>query len=218
MAMRILKELAMRLVNTANKAILSRLTILFVAGLLNACGASSVIIEGNFPTPNINKMPLSVAVYYDDALREFAYMEYTETGREEINIESGLSHIQLFDAVLPAMFDQVVNVSSLEDAVSQNVDAVFAPAIEEFQLALPAKTKLDVYEVWIKYNMRLLTSEGDYIADWVLTSYGKTPTETFRSVENGINEATVVALRDLASSFSLSFAQVPEVRDWLSSL
>ena len=208
----------MRLVNTANKAILSRLTILFVAGLLTAGGTSIVIIARNFPTPNINKMPLSVAVYYDDALREFAYMEYTETGREEINIESGLSHIQLFNAVLPAMFDQVVNVSSLEDAVSQNVDAVFAPAIEEFQLALPAKTKLDVYEVWIKNNMRLLTSEGDYIADWVLTSYGKTPTETFRSVENGINEATVVALRDLASSFSLSFAQVPEVRDWLSNL
>ena len=163
-------------------------------------------------------MPLSVAVYYDDSLREFAYMEYSETGREEINIESGLSHIQLFNAVLPAMFDQVVNVNSLEDAVSQNVDAVFAPAIEEFQLALPAKTKLDVYEVWIKYNMRLLTSEGDYIADWVLTSYGKTPTETFRSVEDGINEAAVVALRDLASSFSLSFAQIPEVRDWLSNL
>ena len=208
----------MKLVNATNKAILSRLTILFLTGLLTACGTSNVVIEGNFPTPNINKMPLSVAVYYDDSLREFAYMEYSETGREEINIESGLSHIQLFNAVLPAMFDQVVNVNSLEDAVSQNVDAVFAPAIEEFQLALPAKTKLDVYEVWIKYNMRLFTSEGDYIADWVLTSYGKTPTETFRSVEDGINEAAVVALRDLASSFSLSFAQIPEVRDWLSNL
>ncbi|MEC9223913.1 MAG: hypothetical protein VYE56_08480, partial [Pseudomonadota bacterium] len=101
---------------------------------------------------------------------------------------------------------------------AEGVDAVFAPAIEEFQLALPAKTKLDVYEVWIKYNMRLLTAEGDYIADWILTSYGKTPTETFRSVADGINEAAVVALRDLASSFSLSFGQVPEVRDWLSSL
>ena len=208
----------MKLVNATNKAILSRLTILFVTGLLAACGTSRVVIEGNFPTPNINKLPLSVAVYYDDALREFAYMEYSETGREEINIESGLSHIQLFNAVLPAMFDQIVNVSNLEEATSQNVDAVFAPAIEEFQLALPAKTKLDVYEVWIKYNMRLLTSEGDYIADWVLTSYGKTPTQTFRSVEDGINEAAVVALRDLASSFSLSFAQVPEVRDWLSNL
>ena len=211
-----LKEIVMNLFNTSISAIRTKLSILYLTGLLVACGASNVVIQGNFPTPNINKMPLSVAVYYDDALRGFSYMEYSETGREEINIESGESHIRLFDAVLPAMFDRVVNINSLEDAVSQNVDAVFAPAIEEFQLALPAKTKLEVYEVWIKYNMRLLNSEGDYIADWVLTSYGKTPTETFRSVEDAINEAAIVALRDLASSFSLSFAQVPEVRDWLN--
>jgi hypothetical protein len=37
-------------------------------------------------------------------------------------------------------------------------------------------------------------------------------------VEAGINEAAVVALRDLASSFSLTFSQVPEVNDWLASL
>ena len=186
--------------------------------LLASCGVSNVTIEGSFPTPNISKLPLTVAVYYDDALREFAYMEYSETGSEEFNIESGQSHIELFNAVLPAMFDQVVIVDSMEDAEAQGVDAVFAPLIEEFQLALPAKTKLDVYEVWIKYNMRLVTAEGDYIADWVLTSYGKTPTETFRSTEAAINDAAVVALRDLASSFSLSFSQVPEVRDWLASL
>ena len=186
--------------------------------LLTACGASNVVIEGSFPTPNINKLPLSVAVYYNDALREFAYMEYTETGQEEINIESGLSHIQLFNAILPAMFENVVVIENLEDATAQGVNAIFEPTIEEFQLALPAKTKLDVYEVWIKYNMRLLTAEGDYIADWVLTSYGKTPTSTFQSVEAAINEAAVIALRDLASSFSLSFTQVPEVRDWLATL
>lgn len=98
------------------------------------------------------------------------------------------------------------------------VDAIFAPLIEEFQLALPSKTKLDVYEVWIKYNMRLMAADGEYIADWVLTSYGKTPTESMRSAESAINDAAVVALRDLASSFSLSFTQVPEVRDWLNNL
>jgi hypothetical protein len=113
------------------------------------------------------------------------------------------------------MFDRVVFVDSMEEAQTAGVDAVFAPAIEEFQLALPAKTKLDVFEVWIKYNMRLLTPEGDYIADWVLTSYGKTPTETFRSVDAAINDAAVVALRDLASTFSLSFDDVPEVKQWL---
>ena len=194
------------------------MALLFVALALSGCGVSNVVIEGSFPTPNINKIPVAVAVYYDDALREFSYMEYSETGQEEFNIESGQSHIELFNAVLPAMFDQVIFVDSMEDARAEGVDAVFAPAIEEFQLALPTKTKLDVYEVWIKYNMRLLTLEGDYIADWILTSYGKTPTETFGSVVAGINEAAIVALRDLASSFSLSFGQVPEVRDWLSSL
>ena len=190
---------------------------LLVAWLLVSCGTSSVVIQGSFPTPNINQIPLSVAVYYEDNLRNFSYMEYSETGREEINIESGDSHIQLFDAVLPAMFEHVVTVNSMEDPGIEGVDAVFAPVIEEFQLALPAKTKLEVYEVWIKYNMRLLSSEGDSLADWVVTSYGKTPTETFRSVEDGINEAAIVALRDLASSFSLNFARVPEVRDWLGS-
>ena len=189
-----------------------------VALALSGCGVSNVVIEGSFPTPNINKIPVTLAVYYDDAIRGFSYLEYSETGQEEFNIESGRSHMELFNAVLPAMFDRVIVVDNLEDARAEGVDAVFAPAIEEFQLALPAKTKLDVYEVWIKYNMRLLTAEGDYIADWILTSYGKTPTETFRSAADGINEAAVVALRDLASSFSLSFGQVPEVRDWLSRL
>lgn len=185
---------------------------IFIAG----CGVNNVVIDGSFPTPNISKMPVSVAVYYDEALRDFSYLEYTETGSEEFNIQSGASHIELFNAITPAMFEQVVFIDSIEEAQAAGVDAIFAPAIEEFQLALPAKTKLDVYEVWIKYNMRLLTAEGDYIADWVLTSYGKTPTETFRSVEGAINDAAVVALRDLASSFSLSFDDVPEVRDWLS--
>ena len=186
--------------------------------LLAACGVNNVIIEGNFPTPNISKLPLTVAVYYDPALRDFAYVEYSETGKEEYNIESGLSHIQLFNTVLPAMFDQVVIIDSMEDELPSGVDAIFAPAIEEFQLALPTKTKLDVFEIWIKYNMRLLTAEGDYIADWVLTSYGKTPEEALRSAEAAINAAAIVALRDLASSFSLSFTQVPEVRDWLNSI
>ena len=192
--------------------------ILVTALYLTACGVNNVVIEGSFPAPNINKLPLNVAVYYDPALTEFAYIEYSETGSEEYNIASGQSHVELFSTVLPAMFDGVVVVESIEEAEALGVDAIFAPIIEEFQLALPAKTKLDVFEVWIKYNMRLMKADGDYIADWVLTSYGKTPSESLRSVEAAINAAAIVALRDLASSFSLSFSQVPEVKDWLNTL
>ena len=163
-----------------NKGFNHNVLLLLLLFGLSSCGVSNVVIDGSFPTPNIDKMPIAIAVYYDDALRDFAYLEYSETGREEYNIESGKSHVQLFNVVLPAMFDRVVFVDSMEEVPTLGVDAVFAPAIEEFQLALPAKTKLDVFEVWIKYNMRLRTPEGDYMADWVLTSYGKTPTQTFR--------------------------------------
>ncbi len=191
--------------------------LLLPALLLSACGASSVVISGSFPTPNIGKLPLSLAVVYDDTLEEFTYTEYSETGQEEYHIQSGQSHIELFNAILPAMFDRVIRVDAVEEGAGAGVDAIFVPNIEEFQLALPAKTRLDVYEVWIKYNMRLLTTEGDYLADWVLTSYGKTPTETFVSTETAINDAAIVALRDLASTFALSFAQVPEISDWLAN-
>ena len=189
--------------------------------LIESCGVSIVVIDGSFPTPNIDKYPVSLAVIYDDALREFAFMEYTETGEEEFNIESGASHIQLFNAVLPAMFDEVMFVDTVEEAQATGADAIFAPVIEEFQLALPAKTKLNVYEVWIKYNMRLLNAEGGQIADWVMTSYGKTPVETFRTTEAAINDAAVVALRDLASGFIFgprSFGQADGVEVWLSNL
>ena len=87
----------------------------------------------------------------------------TRKQEPKFNVQSGQSHIALFNAVLPAMFDDVVVIDSLDDAVAAEVDAVFTPLIEEFQLALPMKTKLDVYEVWIKYNMRLATAEGDYM-------------------------------------------------------
>ena len=203
--------------NTLKRQSSAAFLILSTLLLLASCGTSNVVIEGNFPTPNINQIPLTLAVYYDEDLRTFSYMEYSETGREEINIESGSSHIQLFEAMLPAMFEKVITVNSMEDPEIETVDAVFVPAIEEFQLALPEKTKLEVYEVWVKYNMRLLSSQGDALADWVVTSYGKTPIEAFGSKENGINEAAVVALRDLASSFSLNFMQVPEVKEWLST-
>lgn len=191
------------------------LTALFLA--LASCGVSTITVEGSFPSPSVQAEPLKVAVYYDDALRDFSYIEYSEAGAEEFDIRSGNSAIELFNALLPGMFAEVVVIDSLEDADSFGVDVIFEPLIEEFQLALPEKTKLNVYEVWMRFNMRLTEPDGGFIADWMVTSYGKTPVETFRSSESAINEAAVIAFRDLASSFALSFRRVPGVRDWLET-
>ena len=154
------------------------LALTSLALLMSACGVNSVVVEGSYPSPNIRRIPLTLGVYYDDELKNYSYMEYSETGQEEYKVDSGLTHMQLFSSVLPAMFESVVVLDDLSEATSAEVDAVFAPSIEEFQLALPQKTRLDAYEVGVKYNMRLLAPDGGYIADWVVTSYGKTPTES----------------------------------------
>jgi len=185
--------------------------------LLGGCAASTIDIVGTFPAPLVSKLPLTVGVYYDDAFASHSYIEINDnTGDDQYIINSGASQIELFNTMLPAVFEEVVLLDSIESAASHdNLDAVFSPAIEEFQVGLPQKTRLNVYEIWVKYNMRLSDTNGDYIADWVMTAYGKSPEETFQSVDAGVNDAANVALRDLAASFTLGFSSIPEVSEWL---
>lgn len=184
--------------------------------VLAGCAAKSITIDGSYPSPLVRKIPITVGVYYPEELRNFSFTEIDDyTGDDQYIVNSGETQIELFNTVLPALFENVVLLDSLDNRSSE-LDAVFVPAIEEFQLGLPQKTKLKVYEVWVKYNMRLENPEGEYIADWVMTAYGKSPTESFQSVDAGVQDATVVALRDLAASFTLGFAGIPEVNEWLA--
>lgn len=182
---------------------------------LAACGVRTVEVRGNYPSPNVPPLPLTLGVYYGEGLRDFVYTEMSDRSKEEYRVVSGGSHVDLFNTVLPAMFQQVVVLDDPANAAARGVDAVFIPAIDEFQLGMPQKTRLDSYEVWVRYNMRLVEADGDYIADWVMTAYGKTTQDGFSTVERGINSAAVAALRDLASNFSISFASIPDVQDWL---
>lgn len=205
---RLLSAPARRVVSLAGTALLGL--------LLASCAAKTINISGTYPSPLVRKIPITVGVYYPEDLRNFSFTEIDDyTGDDQYIVNSGKTQIDLFNTVLPALFENVVVLDSL-DKRSPELDAVFVPAIEEFQLGLPQKTKLKVYEVWVKYNMRLEKPEGDYIADWVMTAYGKSPTESFQSVDAGVQDATVVALRDLAASFTLGFSGIPEVNEWLA--
>ncbi|ALO47566.1 hypothetical protein [Pseudohongiella spirulinae] len=193
-----------------------RLLVLLALVSLTACAASTVEVQGSYPSPNVPPLPLTLGVYYSDDLRNYIYTELSDTGKEEYLVAAGNTHMELFNTVLPAMFSQVVVLNNPTEAGARGVDAVFMPQIDEFQLGMPQKTRLDAYEVWIKYNMRMTGADGSYVADWVMTAYGKSTQGNFTSAERGINDAAVAALRDLASNFSISFRAVPDIRDWLS--
>jgi hypothetical protein len=202
---------------------LRRRGLQFVCGvlllMLGGCAASTIVISGSYPSPLSRKLPLTVGVYYPDELRNFSYTEIDDnSGQDQYIVQSGTSQLELFNTVLPALFENVVMLDSLEGAsTASNIDAVFVPDIAEFQLGLPQKTKLKVYEIWMKYNMKLSKTNGDYIADWVMTAYGKSPQENLQTVDSGVQGAAVVAMRDLAASFSLGFSEVPEVNEWLKA-
>jgi hypothetical protein len=190
---------------------------LALCGLLLGCSASVIEIQGSYPSPLVPQLPLTLGVIYDENFSNYSFTEIDEySGDDQYIINSGASQVALFNTILPAVFSQVVFLDDPEE-VSEHpeLDMIFQPEIEEFQVGLPQKTRLDVYEIWVKYNMRLSAPDGGSIADWVMTAYGKSPQATFGSVDAGVNEAAVEAFRDLAATFSLGFTNIPEVNDWL---
>ncbi len=185
--------------------------------LLCGCAISTINITGISPTPLVNKLPLTIGVYYDENFSSYSYTEINDrTGKDQLIVTSGSSQVNLFNTLLPAVFESVVQIEDMNSIEGfSNIDAILVPGIEEFQLGLPEKTNLDVYEIWVKYNLRLSKADGDYIADWVMTAYGKSPKENFKTQDEGVNRAAEIALRDMAASFAIGFSNIPGVNEWL---
>ena len=180
---------------------------------LAACEQSmSLKVDSEIPTPLVATIPVTMGVFYNDGLRNFMYEENSDD-RPNWKIESGESHIALFEQILPSMFQEVKEVGGI--TADATVDAVISPKVAEMQFALPAETSTDFYEAWIKYNMELYDRDGEPLASWSVTGYGKSSTEFMKSRDKGLNAAVNQALRDAGAKFALGFPKVAEVGAWL---
>lgn len=184
--------------------------------ILAACEQSiSLKVDSEIPTPVIARMPVTMGILYRDELRNYVYEENSDE-RPNWKIESGSSHIALFDQILGSMFEETIEVTGT--AADTTVDAVLSPGIAEMQFALPAETKSDFYEAWIKYDMELFNRDGSPIANWSVTGYGKSSTEFMKSRDKGLNAAVNQALRDAGARFALGFSRVEEIGAWLEQV
>ncbi len=202
------------------RGILRAAALTLALALLWGCGAKQVVVSGNFPPPLIEPMPLSIGIWYPE---EFAGHEFFDEakGRAESDwlVRTGEAQVQMWDQLLQGMFDRVVRFDERPAPAQMNpaVDAVLIPRVQELQYAIPAHTNIKVYEIWMRYAFELVTVEGEPIAEWTMTAYGKTPTAFLQSDEAAVNLAAVVALRDAGAHFITSFRKVPEVSQWLAS-
>lgn len=194
------------------------LVVLAFLALLAGCGGKEVVVSGNFPPPLLEPIPLSIGVWYPP---EFSGHEFFDEakGRADSDwlVRTGEAQVDMWDGLLSGMFDRLKHMDGKPTPEQMNpaVDAVLIPRVQELQYAIPAHTNIKVYEIWMRYGFELVTVNGDPIAEWTMTAYGKTPTAFLRSDEAAVNLAAVVALRDAGAHFVTSFGKIPEVSQWL---
>ena len=188
--------------------------------LITGCGTSKVVVKGQFPDPLMEKLPLTMGIWYGEDFRNHEFFD-DAAGRQESKwlVKTGDAQVQMFDTMLNGMFVNVVPMRAKPEpgVLNQIVDAVLIPHVDELQYAIPTHTNVKVYEIWMRYRYELVTSSGEPIADWTMTSYGKTPTAFLQSNEAAVNLAAVVALRDAGANFIVNFTRVPAVREWLTA-
>ena len=183
---------------------LQRLLAASPAGAAGGCGPAKVVVEGKFPPPLMEPLPLTMGVWYGE---DFATHEFFDEAksRERIQLDRQDRRGPGADVGHPAgrhvRHCRAYEGTAGRRQMNQAVDAVLIPHVEELQYAIPAHTNVKVYEIWMRYRFELVTTGGDPIAEWTMSSYGKTPTAFLRSDKEAVNLAAVMALRDAGANF-----------------
>lgn len=187
------------LIATPRKILLLTLAASLVAG----CGSNVRLDPPTIPVPLIDKIPMSVAVRIPDQFENFVHEEQV-LGREEWSIDLGRSNAKFFTQLFGYMFDQVTIITEADEIPSSGIDALIEPTIDAFEFSVPNQTKTDSFSVWIRYRIKVYDSEGELIANWPVSAYGKSLT-TAMGGSDALQRAAVLALRDAAALLIIKF-------------
>lgn len=187
--------------------------VLAVASVLTAC-STNVTVSGDYPSALTKPLPYHVGLVLNDSFTNYTF----ESDREQnVVMALGKSQSKLFDQIFSDLFSSFSRLQTASIIAGNNVDLVVVPHVEEVQLAMPFETRLNVFEVWLKYNVQVFDSDGEPIADWLMSSYGRTQTRFLKSEEEALNQATTAALRDAGVRLVIGFKRVPEIYEWLKT-
>jgi hypothetical protein len=182
--------------------------VLVSMALLGGC-TSNVRVDETFPVVVAEPRDMNAVLVMN---REFR--TYRASPNEKTNITIGASQVDLMTKAFSGLFARVTVVSS-KDQIGPDTDLVIIPSVREVQLSTPTESYLNVYEVWIKYNLDIETPDGVPIDSWFLPAYGKTPYSFLFSRSLAVETATVVALRDAGAKLMLDFFRIPAIYGWM---
>lgn len=174
---------------------------------LAAC-SKSFVVTSEVPRPLVEPINLSAKVQYSDEFKNFAYLE-TSSDRALEKVDFGSAQVGLFDQIFGQILDLVPDSATEYDLKIQ-------PEILDFQYSIPSETKLNVYEIWVKYRLQISDSQENELADWVVKGYGKTPGSTMGSALKSFNTASNIALRDVGAQLAIGFAKQQSIQDYIA--
>lgn len=175
--------------------------------LLSGC-ATNLTVDASVPKPLIEKLPISAKIHYSEAFSNYMFAE-SDRRRVLETVKFGQAQRKVFDQI----FNSVLTVNKDDSATSQ---LTIEPEVIEFQYAVPAETKLSIYEVWLKYRIKVSDSQGSTLADWVVKGYGKTPSRALVSPSIMFDEVCNIALRDVGAQLALGFGQQSSIVDFIN--
>ena len=192
-----------------DKKIVKQFYLLLIILGLAGCGASKVSVTADIPQPLVTQLPLTGYLSFTEEFKNYQYSE-NEKSRSLASLSFGPAQQVMFERV----FTQLLDLSSTNSAA---VDVIIEPEILDFQYSSPGETKLNLYEVWLRYRVKITDSQDKTLADWVVKGYGKTPTATLKTTSSAFNAATNIALRDVGAQLAIGFPNQSSIQGLLTS-
>ncbi len=168
-----------------------------VVALLGGCSSHVALENPTIPDPLIDQMPLTVAARYPDAFSHYVHEEQV-IGKKKWTIDLGEANSMLFTKLFDAMFTDFTVLGEGADPGAMAIDALIEPSIDAFEFSVPNQSQTDAFAVWIRYRIKIFDSEGNQIANWPISAYGKSMAEGFGK-DDALRRAAVLAMRDAAA-------------------
>jgi hypothetical protein len=184
----------------------------FSAGLLGC--TSSVVVQSQFPVPLVQPLPITMGLFFEPELRDFIHAESIPQ-QSTWTIDLGDANLAMLSPLYDRMFERTQELASLPEqtGIQSGVDGVLRSALEKFEFDVPISGRDEFVEVWMQYRLYLYEPNGEFVAEWPVTGYGKA--ELDRNREDAVRRAAIVAMREAGATISTQFAQQPQVSYWL---
>jgi len=173
------------------------LTGMLVLSLLSGCGSTVTLDAPTIPAPLIEKISASVGLRMPAEFDNYVHDEDI-IGREHWTINLGNSNAALFRQLFQHMFDSVTIVSSTDDPSKLPIDVLIEPSIDAFEFSVPNQSKTESFAVWIRYRIKVFDHLGAEVANWPVSAYGKSQTESISGTQ-ALQRAAILAMRDAAA-------------------